>query len=170
MDNPSWLGCIGKELSMHLKKATLKEINDSMSKMISVISPGHSGSTLLDFVIGSIPGVFSTGEVTYLPWQIYRRTGGDPSVTKEEALAKQDVCSCLNTFRACDTWKTIIDRLSGAVGFDIYEDPFRFKMAIFANQRYIKPRECLGINCCFITYPFIIPPERLQNMYGESRL
>ena len=43
-----------------------------MVNLIYIVSPGHSGSTLLDMLLGSLPGVFSLGECTYLPWQLYR--------------------------------------------------------------------------------------------------
>lgn len=142
-----------------------------MSKIISVISPGHSGSTLLDFIIGSIPCVFSTGEVTYLPWQIHRRPEGPSSVTREEALAQQNVCSCLRTFRACDTWVQIINRISEAVGFDVYQDPFRFKIAIFANQRYVRPREMRWLKLLFHHLPlYYIPHRTIEYAMKKSAL
>jgi hypothetical protein len=40
------------------------------SKIIFIISAGHSGSTLLDLLIGTLPSVVSTGELIWLPWQI----------------------------------------------------------------------------------------------------
>lgn len=109
-----------------------------MSGVISIISAGHSGSTLLDYVVGSIPGVFPTGEVTYLPWQIHRRGGDPPTVSQEEALATQNVCTCLRTFRTCEVWSRIVRHLNEKVGFDIYQDPFRFKIAILTNPRYVR--------------------------------
>lgn len=107
-----------------------------MSRVISVVSLSHSGSTLLDCLIGSIPGVFSTGEVMYLPWQLYRRGEEPPTVTKEQALASQDVCTCLKSFRECQVWRDVIERLSDKVGFNIYDDPLRFKMAILEHDRH----------------------------------
>lgn len=108
-----------------------------MPRVISIISMGFSGSTLLDCLVGSIPGVFSTGEVTYLPWQIYRGSGDRRAVSQEEAAARQDVCSCLRSFRTCEVWTRIVRRLNDKVGFDIYQDPFRFKIAILANPQYV---------------------------------
>ena len=45
------------------------------AKLIYIVAAGHSGSTLLDMLIGSIPGVFSTGELNHLPWQLSRTPG-----------------------------------------------------------------------------------------------
>ncbi len=35
--------------------------------LIYIICPGHSGSTLLDMLLGSHPEIFSTGELINLP-------------------------------------------------------------------------------------------------------
>ncbi len=104
-----------------------------MASVIFIVSCGHSGSTLLDCVIGSIPGVFSTGELTFLPWQISRRGEDPPAVSLEEARSKGDVCSCLSTFRTCKAWGSVIRRLSEKVGFDVYQNPLRFRTAILGS-------------------------------------
>ncbi|MFW5804266.1 MAG: hypothetical protein ACOCWG_03435 [bacterium] len=40
-----------------------------MAKLIYIISTGHSGSTLLDILLGTFNNVFSTGEFRYFTWQ-----------------------------------------------------------------------------------------------------
>ena len=112
-----------------------------MSKVIYILSKSHSGSTLLDYVVGSIPGAFSTGEVTYLPWQIQRGRGNPPTVTKEQALDTQDVCTCLKSFQECELWSRVIERLSEKVGFDIYKDPLRFKIAVLEHDAHWASRQ-----------------------------
>jgi len=99
-----------------------------MSKLVYIVSSGHSGSTLLDMVIGSMPGVFSTGEVKYLPWQLRLREKYEASV---ENL---NVCSCLKPFNECEIWTKIIETLNKRVGFNIYDNPYRFNLSIGSSQ------------------------------------
>ena len=101
-----------------------------MAKLLYIASAGHSGSTLLDILAGTIPQVTSTGECVYLPWQLYRRGRSDPKA------AKQDICSCLKSFRECQTWRRIIESLSDRLGFDIFEDPLRFRIALLRSPIY----------------------------------
>jgi len=102
------------------------------AKLAYIVSAGHSGSTLLDLIIGSIPGAFSTGEVTYLPWQLYRRGASDPTASR------QDVCTCFASFRECPVWKSIMADVNERAGFDAVADPFRLRMALLTPQRYVR--------------------------------
>jgi len=43
-----------------------------MKKIVYILSVGHSGSTLLDMLLGQFPNIFSTGELKHLTWQLYR--------------------------------------------------------------------------------------------------
>jgi len=99
-----------------------------MAKVVYILSPGHSGSTLLDLLIGSIPGVFSTGECLYLPWMLHRKGLSDPQA------ANEDICSCLKGFHECEAWRKILLRLGEELGFDLYREPFRFPLALFRRQ------------------------------------
>jgi len=101
-----------------------------MTKLISILCPGHSGSTLLDLVCGSIPGVFSLGESTFLPWQLYR------TQDSRATIDQQDICTCGRSFQECQVWNPVISKLSNRVGFDIFKDPFRFRIALLRNQEY----------------------------------
>ncbi len=102
-----------------------------MAKVVSVLSAGHSGSTLCDILMGTIPGVFSTGECIYFPWQLHR----DGNVCEK----KQDLCSCGNKFSECDTWKKIVDIINGEVGYDLFSDPFSFEMVMLRSPIYGRP-------------------------------
>ena len=102
-----------------------------MVNLVYILSAAHSGSTLLDMLIGSIPGVFSMGEVTFFSWQIYR----DGKMCK----LGQDICSCGYKFSECSVWKKIIKNLSAKVGYNIYTDPFKFDVSIFRPLEYGKP-------------------------------
>ena len=44
----------------------MKDYNKT--KLLYIVSLGHSGSTLLDLLSGTIKGVFSMGEAHFLSW------------------------------------------------------------------------------------------------------
>lgn len=104
------------------------------AKLVYIVSAGHSGSTLSDLVAGSIPGVFSTGELTYLPWQLSRMEAAGP----EASLQK--LCSCHNGFRECPHWMRVLRNISKKKGVDICADPFRFRINLLQNEKYFVKR------------------------------
>ncbi|MDF9796751.1 hypothetical protein OKW21_002014 [Catalinimonas alkaloidigena] len=99
-----------------------------MSKLVYIISTGHSGSTLLDLLIGSIPGVFSTGEVRRLPWQLAHKN------LAEKSVENQNICSCLNPFDQCEVWTQVVEELSAEAGFDIFAQPDRFPISMLIGH------------------------------------
>ncbi len=99
-----------------------------MAKVVTVLSAGHSGSTLCDILMGTIPGVFSTGECVYFPWQIYR----DGGVCEKG----HDVCSCGKKFSECETWKRVIELLSEQTGYNLLAHPLSFDMAMLRSPIY----------------------------------
>ncbi|MCB5288156.1 MAG: hypothetical protein LHW64_10205 [Candidatus Cloacimonetes bacterium] len=99
-------------------------------KVILIISSGHSGSTLLDLLFGTIPGVVSTGELIWLPWQVWR----DGKLCT--ATPKQDICTCLETFRQCPVWSKILQSISNQFGNDISKDPLSFNISFLRHQKY----------------------------------
>lgn len=106
----------------------LKNWRVKVSKALYITSLGHSGSTLLDLLVGSIPGCFSTGELIWFPWQIYR----DGKMCSK----KQDFCTCGKPFTQCAVWSSILRNLSGKVGFDVAKEPLRYAMNIIEPVRY----------------------------------
>jgi|MTBAKSStandDraft_2_1061841.scaffolds.fasta_scaffold54323_1 hypothetical protein len=99
-------------------------------KIIFIISAGHSGSTLLDLLIGTLPSVLSTGELIWLPWQTWR------DGKKCNATPKQDICTCLKTFRECPVWGKVLKNLSGESGRDILKDPLSFNISFLRHKEY----------------------------------
>ena len=124
-----------------------------MAKLVYIASAGHSGSTLLDFIIGTVPRVFSTGEVVFLPWEI-----GRPR-TEKPSLEKEDICTCLKSFEECQVWRKVIEELNEKVGYNIYEDPFRFRLSFINRQEYpsmdFAARVKRYLFCQGFKYPFL---------------
>jgi hypothetical protein len=63
--------------------------------VLYILSSQRSGSTLLDRMLGQIPGFFSVGELRYI-WH--------------RGLAENQLCGCGEPFRACPFWKPVIER------------------------------------------------------------
>jgi len=98
--------------------------------IIFIISTGHSGSTLVDLLLGTLPGVFSTGELVWLPWQTYR----DGKMCT--ASPKQDICTCLNTFRACQVWGSVLHDINNQSSIDILKDPLSYNIGFLRKQKF----------------------------------
>lgn len=107
-----------------------------MPKVIYISSMGHSGSTLLDIILGNIPGLFSTGELTNLFLQIYRHQQGDNISSDLMKKISQYIrvnyakthCSCMKEFCDCPVWKKIMDNLSVKIGYDIWQNPMDYRI------------------------------------------
>ncbi len=117
------------------------------AKVLYITSVGHSGSTLLDLICGTLPNVFSAGEVQFLSWQLLQ--GANPS-------DPQTYCSCGKSFNNCDLWKKIINNISEKKKIDIFKNPQKYSYSINRNiKRYEDKRILKIINLIFqlsITY------------------
>lgn len=101
-----------------------------MAKVVFIASTGHSGSTLLDIALGHYGKMISTGEVVYLPWQIFRNNSGRADQRNGE------VCTCGKPFADCDFWRHVIDKLSERTGYSVIDNPLKFRLAILSKQTY----------------------------------
>lgn len=100
---------------------------DNNMQIIYVIAQGHTGSTLLDCVLGTHPEIVSSGELRYLNWQLWR-------TKKVKASVKaQNICTCQQNFRDCNYWSQVFKDLKDKTGVDIVADPLSFDTAYF-NQ------------------------------------
>jgi hypothetical protein len=70
-----------------------------MPQVLYVGSWGRSGSTLLDLVLGQIPGFVSVGELRYL-W--------------ERGLAERQLCGCGCPVPDCPFWGAVLEEVFGA--------------------------------------------------------
>jgi hypothetical protein len=103
-----------------------------MSKLIYILSTGHSGSTILDIMLGTFPQVFSTGELKYFTWQIQRTQSGIGSVER------QDVCTCGSRFQECSFWTKVIDKINKDEKINIYQNPLHFRTSPLGKWDYYK--------------------------------
>lgn len=94
-------------------------------KLIYVIAQAHTGSTLMDCILGTHPDFVSSGELRYLNWQLYRTQNQMPSVKA------QDICTCERNFRDCNYWSKVFRLIKEKSGADIVVEPSSFDTAYF---------------------------------------
>jgi hypothetical protein len=92
----------------------------SQAKYIYIVAAGHSGSTLLDLLLGSHSKIESLGEISHFP--------------KNVALNTE--CTCGKLVRDCSLWSQVIDQLSHLSGKNLLEDPYAWNMGLI-NPRVI---------------------------------
>ncbi len=87
--------------------------NEKKTKILFIAGAGRSGSTVLDRILGQIPGFFSLGEFHSI-W---------PNIERQEWL-----CGCGKIFKQCDFWNGVLRdafesaaEISGQV--QIYKNP-----------------------------------------------
>ena len=79
-----------------------------MTKYVFICSHRHSGSTLLDLILGSHSKIESLGEISFL----------------SQDLALNTPCSCGTPVRQCKVWSRVVERLSATTGLDIMANPY----------------------------------------------
>lgn len=83
---------------------------------VFICSAGHSGSTLLDLLLGSHSDAISLGEITQLP----------------KNLALNTPCSCGQPVRQCRLWRAVVDQLRQKPAFSaLDDDPYSLFLGLF---------------------------------------
>lgn len=93
-----------------------------MSKIIYIAGLGHSGSTLLDMSLGTLPGVYGMGEIK--------------GILDEESRIRHfnSTCSCGKNARECEFWKDVPDILDG-----VRDDASKFEVLLqHVQEKYGK--------------------------------
>ena len=83
-----------------------------MTTSIYICSAGHSGSTLLDLLIGSHSRAASLGEISQLP----------------KNLALNTVCTCGQPVRSCEMWQEAIGILEEKLDIDVAANPYALNL------------------------------------------
>lgn len=92
-----------------------------MPKYVYICSAGHSGSTLLDMLLGSHSRVASLGEIDQL----------------SKNLALNTECSCSVPIRSCPLWSEVIARVGATLDIDILANPYALHMGYPKASRVI---------------------------------
>ncbi len=83
-----------------------------MVNCIYICSPGHSGSTLLDLLLGSHSRVESLGEISHL----------------SKNLALNTECTCGKPVRSCPVWQEVLRIMGKRIGADLLTSPYALKI------------------------------------------
>lgn len=90
-----------------------------------ICSAGHSGSTLLDLLLGSHPAAMSLGEITHLPKNVALNTS----------------CTCGVPVHECAFWGRVLERLAREPAFgDWREDPYKLFLGFFEASNVVDRR------------------------------
>jgi hypothetical protein len=75
---------------------------------IYICSAGHSGSTLLDHILGSHDDIFSLGEIINLSKNISMNT----------------LCTCGMPIKACTFWQEVLKKVNYKLNIDVFTNPY----------------------------------------------
>ena len=118
---------------------------------VFICSAGHSGSTLLDMILGSNSCAVSLGEITHLP----------------KNLALDTECTCGASVRSCGFWSKVVEQMSCALKESVFENPYCLDLGYIDShvivdrshqtKRYrLKQKVLLGIY--YLSLRFGMPP------------
>lgn len=133
-----------------------------MVKYLYICSAGHSGSTLLDLVLGSHSQIVSLGELSQLP----------------KNIALNSICTCGDPVTSCRHWRLVLNKISRKIGRNVYNAPYSINLGpiyskvIVDEKQYTRlyrlKRKCLaGVN--YFCYRWRLPiPIRLLPIVSQS--
>jgi hypothetical protein len=90
---------------------------------VFICAAGHSGSTLLDLLLGAHPQGFSLGEITQLP----------------KNISLDSVCSCNEKLSDCRFWRPVITEFGRSIDIDLWDDPYTLNLGFIKAGREIDP-------------------------------
>lgn len=85
-----------------------RETADNLRTYVYILSAGHSGSTLLDLLLGSHSQITSLGEITHFP----------------KNFALNTICGCGVPVRDCKFWIRVINQIESQMRIDIHSNPY----------------------------------------------
>lgn len=130
-------------------------------KAIYICSTGHSGSTLLDMILGSHPQIGSLGEVVMLPMDMDLHTK----------------CTCDADINTCDVWSKVISTLSSQYGVDFRLKPelldlgfvgSSFRKASYMKFGYVYRGRALRLTRSFLLRHFSVFSELVFSMNAKQ--
>ncbi|MDH4116426.1 MAG: sulfotransferase [Acidimicrobiia bacterium] len=90
------------------------------TKILAIVGSDRSGSTVLDNILGGIPGAFSGGEIRYL-W--------------ERGIVERRLCGCGEPVAACPVWSRVLSSVP---------EPSRDAVTVLADLEYLRTRHAFS--------------------------
>lgn len=102
------------------------QVKGGLVRVAFICSAAHSGSTLLDLLLGSHPEAVSLGEITHLP----------------KNLALNTACTCGAPARDCRVWARILDAVEQIPAFrSLRQDPYVLNLGLIKASDVIDRRQ-----------------------------
>lgn len=117
-------------------------MDDQPAKIIYILGGGHSGSTLLDLILGSTPESFSVGELMYVDFYKGYKT------VKRFRLVRGRLCTCGEHFDECEFWSNVkFESTDNVAKHETLGESFRILFNIMNPfERWMKARFQLSPN------------------------
>jgi len=90
-----------------------------MIDTVYIMSAGHSGSTLLNLLLGAHSSATAVSELTHLP----------------KNIAHNEQCSCGKAILDCPVWSQVIHRLGQRLDLDLQGDPYGLQLGFIGESR-----------------------------------
>lgn len=87
--------------------------------VVYIIGVGHSGSTLLDMVLGSHPDMFSLGEIIHFP----------------RSYDRNSTCACGKLVKQCDVWSQVGGHIDKEIQDGFTHSPLGLDLALSVSGR-----------------------------------
>ena len=84
-----------------------------------IMSAGHSGSTLLNLLLGAHSSASAVSELTHLP----------------KNIAHNEMCSCGKAILECPVWSQVIRRLGKRLELDLVSHPYGLQLGFIGDSR-----------------------------------
>ena len=117
-------------------------MNSKSTKIIYILGGGHSGSTLLDLILGSTDEAFSVGELTYVDF--YKGYKAE----KLHRLVQGRLCTCGEHFDECPFWSNVVfDHSDNVAKHETLPESLRILVNILNPfERWMKAEFRIGPN------------------------
>ena len=113
---------------------------------VFICAAGHSGSTLLDLLLGAHPQGFSLGEITQLP----------------KNISLDSVCSCSEKLSECAFWRPVITEFGRSIDTDLWHDPYHLNLGFIKAGREIDRAHQTPLRMAFRKLAYGIEYARLR--------
>lgn len=134
------------------------------SRYVFICAAGHSGSTLLDLLLGAHPQGISLGEITQLP----------------KNISLDSVCSCNAKLSECRFWRPVITDFGHSIHTDLWRDPYALNLGFIKAGREIDPRHqtwarmtlrklAYGVEYAHLRWAVPLPASVLATMSQPAR-
>jgi Sulfotransferase family len=96
-----------------------------MIDTVYILSAGHSGSTLLNLILGSHSKATAVSELTHLPMN----------------FVHNELCTCGQGVRECEFWRRVAQKIDSVLGIDVVGDPLRLDLGFMDSPHEVYRRE-----------------------------